>query len=213
MAKTPNATAKPNVVRWAQAHIVIGQRGTGKTTFCLKKADKINQRALIFSRTRDKEFQKFEAVHYADIPVLRTGKKQRFIIDRSAFGEFKTLGKGIAAITNAISDGYKNGTLIFDDATTVFAPTYNYAAENLLADTRHMARETFLCFHTFAAVPYYIFGKFNTIILLYTNIPPSGKNWESMPNYAELLKAWRELYEFVNKDPAKNIHAHRVIFC
>ena len=198
--------------RWAQAHIVIGERGTGKTFFCLKQAKKLKQRLLVFTQTRDAVFEAYETVRHEDLILLNNGANKRYIIDRSALREQKTTGDGIRIVMNAINDHYRNGTLLFDDAIAVFPPTANYAAGGMLADTRHMARETFLCFHTFADVPAYLFGKFSSIILFYTPSKPSGRKWESMACYNEICKKWQELYTLVHNNPEKR-HTHKVIFC
>jgi hypothetical protein len=175
--------------RWAESFCVVGAKGTGKTTFCLARAEQIRRqfgrKLLVFTKTSDERFDSFESVSYTELADLEQGG--RYVINPLSLRGLK--GDGRAELLEALSTDFVDGTLIIDDATAIIPRVSTYACEDLLNNTRHKSRDIIFCYHFYNKIPAWIVGMFNWFVMLPSPIRP-GDNLKDFVRYKQLCRTY-----------------------
>lgn len=116
-------------MRQINIYVVVGGRGSGKTTFLEKN---IKKNALIVQLFLDERYKNFEKIKYNDL----------------------TINKNLC-----------NRQIVLEDATQIISSNATNLFKQLLISCKQLGSDIFVVFHSFSAIPPFLWTIFNKIIV------------------------------------------------
>lgn len=171
--------------------LVVGRRGSGKTTFAKKLASSQNKKILVVDT--------FDHPSYVDYKLLTT--------DKLAYwqkGAYRVFDKDPLTMLLTINTVVRNAFLILEDAAKYLSGNTPKEIKNILIDSRNRNLDIILMFHNLSDIPPYIAKMCNDIVLFRTN-DNMDKTQAKFFNFHELQKLHTEIK--ANKSP----HYYKII--
>lgn len=116
-------------MRQISIYVIVGGRGSGKTTFLEKT---IKKNALIIQLFLDERYKNFEKIKYDDLQI---NKK------------------------------LCNRQIVLEDATQIISSNATNLFKQLLISCKQLGSDIFVVFHSFSAIPPFLWTIFDKIII------------------------------------------------
>lgn len=175
---------------------LIGNRGTGKTTFikqviaAYQKGNKGNKTLIVDT---------LDHPAYRDLKALTIDEIKRW--KPTAPGYFRLYGSNTAEIMETISKNFFNGLLIFEDASKYIGSRLDDNVKAFILDSKQKNLDIVFMFHSWGFVPNDLFRLTDAITLFKTQDSPLQKK-NFMP-YELIEKQYLEVKgsenRFINK--------------
>lgn len=182
--------------REAKVFVIVGKRGTGKSTYTIELAKKIGKPIVVFTYATDKKNETFIPIAPDSIDKLEA-KTIYKINDRKYRTTLKTREQAIDAVLSDIYYRLRNATLIIDDASTILNYTRNQMMLNNLNEVRHKSLDIIVVFHGFNQIPKYLFDLMNYLVFFKTTATVDKSRAGQLDEYNKII----ELQKQVNADP------------
>ncbi len=178
----------------AKVYVIVGQRGSGKTTYAINLAKRLNKSVLVYTYTSDREAYK----NYIRVSPEKVGKvtdeKGLYIINDIHFRKTDSTRKiTITRVLTWIYNKFWHGTLLIDDAGGLLDRYQNQMIENILMDARHKNTDIILIFHSFSKIPLYVFTYMNWLIIFKTTGPIDKDRAKNLNEYEKIIEAQNEV--------------------
>lgn len=167
-----------------KAFLMVGMKGTGKTTNILRfieirrLVNKQNQilppKTLIFTYSDDPVFDQFTKVKYNQLKSFTKGVAVLDVdfLPPELQGE-ESDKKVFTFFLRQIRENFRKGILILDDCNAIFSAGINMTARRLLTNMRHQQIDAVMAFHTLNEVPNFMIPHLNYLWLFKTADEPS----------------------------------------
>jgi hypothetical protein len=185
--------------------LIVGDRGTGKTTLLKGGA---SDGGGILDAYRRRPRQKiliadiFNNPAWADVPLMATD-----CLPGWKSGEYRVFHSSVDELMEAIEQNVYNAAIVFEDATKYIGSKLNADMKRFLIDSKQKNIDVYFVFHSLAACPLDLIRIANFIILFKTkeamNDRLKGKfPFPEIPAAFERVRAHpsRYHYEAVNLD-------------
>lgn len=192
LGRRPKSRERPGGT--AKVYVIVGQRGSGKTTHAIKLAKSLNKSVLVYTYTSDKTAYK----NYIRVEPEKVGKvtdeKGLYIINDIKFRrQDQKRSVTITRVLTWIYNRFWYGTLLIDDAGGLLNRYQNQMIENILMDARHKGTDVILIFHGFSKIPLYVFEYINWIIVFKTTGPIDKERAKELNKAKEVIEAQNEV--------------------
>lgn len=170
--------------------VIIGGRGTGKTTYLKEKILKVNRlpKVLVMDTFPHPSYEDFQIIPGEKLRLLKKGNK-------------RVIGSNTNENLDAINQYYKNGLLVFEDCTKYIKANVQDSVRNLLIDSKQKNLDIILMYHSIGQTPPDIFRLCDFVVLFKTG-EQWDNSWKKIPNAHEVKNA----FEKVNEHPSKYHH-------
>lgn len=177
-------------MRTNEVILICGMPGTGKTTLA-KEMVRNKEKVIVFDFAGN-TWTEFPIMNPILIPALKKGIKR--IVGHDTDIAMKKLPK------------YRNGFLVFDDATNYVDYFRDKNLIQILTLRRHRNVDSIFIFHSLRTIPVDFYKYSSYLILFKTNDTEKEiKNLMKLTKFDEILKAYQELKDSKNKHESKII--------
>lgn len=178
----------------AKTYVIVGKRGSGKTTHAIQFAKRLNKSVLVYTHTSDRTaYKNFIPVSPEKVGKIKEEKGLYIINDRKFRMEDKNTSTTITRVLDSIYVRLQSITLLIDDAGGLLEAHKNQSMRNILIDTRHKGMDTILIFHSFSQIPLYIFPYINWLTVFKTTGPIDKDRAKALNEYAAVIEAQNEV--------------------
>lgn len=190
MAKTKKQAKRPKrrgEQRKVDLAVVIGAKGTGKSTFLLEMAKGISKKRKVFvvqKGTMDDTFEGYPEVNISSYDEITNLKPGIYRINYLRFKEktFYLMWKHV-----------HNSAIYFDDARGLFNYTLTEAQEDMFLNGRHMMSDMFYIAHDFSKVPFAMVAYITKIFLFKTTSELTNDFKKKVPNLSIVQEAKKRI--------------------
>ena len=171
--------------------IIVGQKGTGKTTLSKKLLEQSKvPKKLVFDPTGQEAWQSYPRINPAHLPYWKKGAKRLFEEDTEEM---------LRLINQHVRDTF----IVFDDASAYIDFIVKTEIKSLLTRNRHHNNDLIYIFHSLRLVPVRLYEYASHLILFKTNDSEKHlRKLDKVPQIEEIIKA----YELVQRESEKNPH-------
>jgi KaiC/GvpD/RAD55 family RecA-like ATPase len=148
--------------------LIVGDRGTGKTTFLKgSKIDRVTGVIDVYLRQNPKKkilvVDIFNNSAWAEVPVM-----ERRTLPAWKKGVYRIYDADLDALMSSIEKSVANAVIIFEDATKYIGAKLNRHMYRFLIDSKQKNLDVLFVFHSLAACPLDLVRIANFIILFKT---------------------------------------------
>lgn len=136
--------------------MVVGTRGTGKTTF-IKRLLNVHpaEKVLIFDTDDNVAFHEYDAIDAVLIPhVIK--------------GTFRVINPNFELVLDCIDEGFRNGLLILEDATKYVGSIPPKNLQNIILASKQRNVDVLMTFHGFRSIAPRLYAWTNMLELFKT---------------------------------------------
>jgi hypothetical protein len=169
--------------------LIVGDRGTGKTTF-IKGNQALKVEGLIPRYKKQDSSKKILIINTFDNPVWRdVSTIELSELSRWRAGTVRVIEKNISIIIQSIDASVMNAVVIFEDATPYVKNRLGQDLEYLCIDSKQKNIDLFFVFHYLMATPPDLARIADFIVLFKTNerFSPSLRNKYPNPNIEKVF--------------------------
>lgn len=168
--------------------LIVGVRGTGKTTIAKMVGEKAGKRSIIVDTD--------DHPSYSDLPLYSLSKA---MVNTSS--SFRMIESDIDEVLSVLNRNQTNAVVTLEDATKVLGSTLSKAQKTFFVDMRKRNFDVIVMFHSLADIAPWLCRNYNRLILFRTddnlNVNlQKFNNWETIKTIAAR----------VNKQSAKNFN-------
>jgi hypothetical protein len=188
--------------------VFVGAKKTGKTTKLLqfvknrlyfdKAGNRLPARSLWFTYSTDPVYDNFAPIDYRYIDKFSRGNPKLNVDIQDPKLKIKDTKEAINFYFQKLQN-FKNGTLVLDDAASLFGYGLNENFRKIMTNSRHSNIDTVLVFHSLDQIPKFIFASINYIVLFKTSFEPDKNRLKGLNNYPALMEAHDRAQKSPNK--------------
>ncbi|NOJ29392.1 MAG: hypothetical protein DA328_04410 [Nitrososphaeraceae archaeon] len=182
-------------IRDAVNIVVVGSKGSGKTTFALEWAEKMDRPCFLITYTDDRKTMYFKDLDIDHLVNLFPGDGKGL----STFGSYRSHKYRInihdlsnAEVFNAIYTYIRDSTIIFDDASSFFNPQRSSEFMRIVTNTRHHSNDIIYLYHQLDEIANSIINHIKYLVLFKSGIRPHQK-LKSFDCYDEIEICFNEV--------------------
>ena len=170
--------------------LIVGQKGTGKTTLAKKLLERsVLPKKLIFDPTGQEAWQSYPRINPEHLPYWKKGAKRLFEENTEEM---------LRLINQYIRDTFN----VFDDASAYVDFIVNTELKALLTRNRHYNNDLVFIFHSLRLVPVRLYEYASHLILFKTNDTDQHlRKLDKVPNIEEIRRAYYEVQEKAKVNP------------
>jgi hypothetical protein len=177
-------------------NLILGKRGSGKTTYVLELIQKIRKtrpemKILIVDT--------FENPSYFHIPKISIDMLPRW----QNANVYKIFGSNTDEILEAIQTHCYNTLIIFEDAVKYINKNLQKNVRKFIIDSKQKNLDLIFLFHGFMSTPPELFRLSDSITLFRCDEPDSRKS--EIIEFEEIKKTWLQIYKSKNPYEKKTI--------
>lgn len=168
--------------------LIVGGRGTGKTTF-VKKVIKVTPQPKVLI------VDTFEHPAYAEVQTITAD-----MLPRWQRGVKRIIIRDFDQVITAINNHVYNTLIIFEDCTKYFRTTLPSEVFHIFYDSKQKNNDIILLYHGFRAILPEIMANANTLTLF--KIGENIKRYQSKMDYEAIEPVYNRIQE--SKNPYEN---------
>lgn len=163
---------------------LLGRRGVGKTTYLKNGIDTYlaadpYKKVLIVDTVDHPSYQDIPLI---DLELLKRWKRPAV---------YRIYGRNTEEIIDTINDNFKNGLLIFEDASKYIPKKLEDRDKALVYDSKQKNADVLFCFHGFKATSPDLFTMLDNWVVFKCDHPSTRKS--VMTYYDEMLELWERV--------------------
>lgn len=164
--------------------IIVGRKGTGKSTRLAKAADiyPADKRVLILDVNGSPAYNRFQAI--------TPGHLTRW---KNNAGKVKLVGTPTIETLQIIAENYRNGLIIFEDCTKYISGNVSPEIKTFLVDHRMFNCDLVFTFHSLKRVPPFFWEMISYVTLLKTQENFGNEYRNRVPNFEAVQAAFKRV--------------------
>jgi len=133
LGRAPKQPARKRPGGQAKLYVIVGQKGSGKTTYGIKLAKRLNKSVLVYTYTSDRTaYKNYIRVFPEKVNKISDEKGLYIIDDKKERVSQKNRNMTIDTVLNYIYLKFWDGTLLVDDAGALLRSYVNQGMLNIL---------------------------------------------------------------------------------
>jgi len=167
--------------------VIVGGRGTGKTTYLKDKIQKASKlpKTVVIDTFPHPSYSEFQQIPGEKLRILKKGKKR--VVGSNTEENIKLVDKYLT-----------NSLLVFEDCTKYIKSNLQDSVRNLLIDSKQKNLDIILMYHSLGQVPPDIF-RLSDFIVLFKTGEQWDNSWKKIPNAHKVKDAFIEVNKHSNK--------------
>ncbi|MFD2581510.1 hypothetical protein ACFSR6_03350 [Pedobacter vanadiisoli] len=178
--------------------IVVGRKGVGKSTYMAKTASQYpsGSKVLIIDVNGSPAYNSFKTIEPKQVKLFRSGHA-------------KLLGTPTDETLEIIARDFRDGLIVFEDATKYISGNVRPSIKRFLVDHRMFQVDLIFAFHSLKFVPPFFWSMISYCTIFKTAEVFNKKYQDRIPNYEIIKKAYDKVA--ASKDVRFNITVETLV--